>query len=183
MTAALCGLRHEGVLGAALNQPQSAFTSASWAVPMRRMLARAFCRWTAGGSAYRSDTHCLLRSVLLVADLSGPGLRQMRAAVPVGWCPFCREPLPLRKAGAKAPRHCGKEMCNKAYHKVYQRDRRSGKHVPKTTRLPPRTKNYARFTRAVFMRAAGLTLKEISAVVGISADHLSRIFVGWRRGK
>jgi hypothetical protein len=50
-----------------------------------------------------------------------PGLELMRDRTPEGQCPFCLDPLKGRRR-----RHCGEPECETAYHRMYQRDRRSG---------------------------------------------------------
>lgn len=53
--------------------------------------------------------------------MSLPGLERMRDRTPDGLCPFCLDPLPGRRR-----RHCGDLVCERAYHRTYQRDRRAG---------------------------------------------------------
>lgn len=51
-----------------------------------------------------------------LADRTAPGV-----------CPYCGDPLAVRRPGAKFPRTCGDEVCLSARMRYYQRDCRQRK--------------------------------------------------------
>ena len=44
-----------------------------------------------------------------------------------GVCPYCGDPLAVRRPGQKFPRTCGDEVCLRARFRYYQRDHRARK--------------------------------------------------------
>jgi hypothetical protein len=60
------------------------------------------------------------------AGLNRVGLERMRDRTPDDRCPFCMDFLPPPGANGKKPKHCGDDVCERAYQRTYQRDRRRG---------------------------------------------------------